>query len=94
MLSRLLLDAPEFARGFIGISYRINYDDIKFESFYLRPTNGRINDPIRKSRGYQYFSYPKYTFDYFRNNNIADYEAPVDIGSESFFKDLKITAKQ
>lgn len=80
MLSRLLPDAPEFARGFIGIAYRINADDTKFESFYLRPTNGRIDDPIRKARGCQYFSYPGYTFSYFRDNNIGDYEAPADIG--------------
>lgn len=80
MLSRLLPDAPELARGFIGIAYRINDDDTKFESFYLRPTNGRTDDPIRKAHGCQYFSYPGYTFSYFRDNNINDYEAPVDIG--------------
>ena len=80
MLSRLLSDAPDFARGFIGIAYRINNDDTKFESFYVRPTNGRqCSDPIRKSHGCQYFSYPKYTFAYFREHNITEYEAPVDI---------------
>ena len=86
MLSRLLPDAPSFARGFIGIAYRINDDDTKFESFYLRPTNGRIDDPVRKAHGCQYFSYPKYTFEYFRNNNITDYEAPVDIGLNEWIK--------
>lgn len=80
MLSRLLPDAPDFARGFIGIAYRINNDDTKFESFYVRPTNGReCNDPVRKSHGCQYFSYPKYTFAYFREKNITKYESPVDI---------------
>ena len=80
MLSRLLPDAPDFARGFIGIAYRINEDDTKFESFYVRPTNGRqCDDPVRKAHGCQYFSYPKYTFAYFRENNITKYEAPVDI---------------
>lgn len=80
MLSRLLDDAPDFARGFIGIAFRINEDDSKFESFYVRPTNGRCEDPIRKNRGSQYFSYPKYTFAYFRDRNILDYEAPANIG--------------
>ena len=66
MLSRLLKDAPDFARGFIGIAYRINEDDTKFESFYVRPTNGRqCDDPVRKQHGCQYFSYPTYTFAYF-----------------------------
>lgn len=84
MLSRLLPDAPDFARGFIGIAYRIEDDDTKFESFYVRPTNGRIEDPIRKNRGCQYFSYPGYTFSYFRDNNISDYEAPADIGLDEW----------
>lgn len=80
MLSRLLPDAPDFARGFIGIAYRINEDDTKFESFYVRPTNGRqCDDPVRKAHGCQYFSYPKYTFDYFREHQITQYESPVDI---------------
>ena len=80
MLSRLLKDAPDFARGFIGIAYRINEEDTKFESFYLRPANGRTDDPIRIHRACQYFSYPKYTFEYFRSNGIQDYEAKADIG--------------
>lgn len=80
MMSRLLPDAPDFARGFIGIVYRANDDGSEFESFYLRPTNGRgCTDPVRKSHGCQYFSYPGYTFDYFREFGITKYEAPVDI---------------
>lgn len=80
MLSRLLPDAPDFARGFIGIAFRISEDDTSFESFYVRPTNGRIDDPVRKNRGVQYFSYPKYTFEFFRNLGISDFEGPADIG--------------
>lgn len=39
VLSRLAADAPDFSRGFIGVSFRINDDNSRFESFYLRPTN-------------------------------------------------------
>ena len=39
MLSRLLNDAPDFARGFIGIVFRVNENSSEFESFYIRPTN-------------------------------------------------------
>jgi hypothetical protein len=84
MLSRLLPDAPDFARGFIGIAYRISDDDSKFESFYVRPTNGMTEDPVRKARGCQYFSYPNYTFAYFRDNNITKYEAPAAIGLDEW----------
>ena len=80
MLSRLLPDAPDFARGFIGIAFRISGDDAAFESYYVRPTNGRTDDPVRRAHGSQYFSYPKYTFAYFREQGITEYEAPVDIG--------------
>ena len=80
MMSRLLPDAPDFARGFIGIVYRANETDSEFESFYLRPTNGRTcTDPVRRSHGCQYFSYPGYTFEYFREFGITRYEAPVDV---------------
>ncbi len=79
MLSRLLADAPDFARGFIGIAFRVGEDDSSFESFYVRPTNGQSSDPIRKHRAIQYFSYPKYTFDYFREKGITGYEGSADI---------------
>ena len=79
MLSRLLPDAPDFARGFIGIAFRIAEDDSTFESFYIRPTNSvnATKDETRRSHGCQYFSYPKYTFAYFRDHRITDYEAPI-----------------
>lgn len=86
MLSRLLPDAPDFARGFIGIVYRANIKDSEFESFYVRPTNGRnCSDVVRKSHGCQYFSYPGYTFSYFREYNITKYEAPVDLALDEWF---------
>lgn len=84
MLSRLLPDAPDFARGFIGIAFRINEEDTAFEAFYVRPTNGRVTDPIRKNRAVQYFSYPDYTFEYFRNLEIIDFEGPADIGLDEW----------
>jgi len=88
LLSRLLPDAPDYARGFIGIAFRIDEKDTAFESFYLRPTNGMTDDPVRRAHGCQYFSYPKYTFAYFRDEGIQDYEAPVEIGLNEWI-DLK-----
>ncbi len=79
MLSRLLPDAPDFARGFIGIVFRVKEDNSEFESFYIRPTNAMTDDPVRKSHGCQYFSYPGYTFAYFREFAIKDYEAEMPV---------------
>ena len=90
MLSRLLPDAPDFARGFIGIAFRIAEDNSAFESFYIRPTNAMTDDPVRKAHGCQYFSYPKYTFAYFREKNISDYESPMPYGLDTW---VKLTAK-
>jgi hypothetical protein len=84
MLSRLLPDAPDFARGFIGIVYRVNDNNSEFESFYIRPTNGMTDDPVRKSHGCQYFSYPGYTFSYLREFNITKYEAPIHNGLDEW----------
>ena len=64
----LLPDAPDYSRGFIGIVFRAAEDGREFESFYIRPTNGKgCTDPVRKAHGCQYFSFPGYTFAYFRH---------------------------
>lgn len=84
MLARLLDDAPDFARGFIGIVYRVSEDNSEFESFYIRPTNGMTDDPVRKAHGCQYFSYPGYTFAYFREFGITEYEAPIHNGLDEW----------
>jgi len=84
--SQLLPDAPEYARGFVGIVYRAKADGSEFESFYVRPTNGReCSDPIRKAHGCQYFSYPGYTFSYFREFGITEFEAPVELALGEWF---------
>ena len=88
MRSRLLADAPDFARGFIGIVFRVNEDNSEFESFYIRPTNAMTADPVRKAHGCQYFSYPGYTFAYFREFGITDYEAEIRNGLDEWI-DLK-----
>ncbi|MBR4446668.1 MAG: hypothetical protein IKS37_12320 [Solobacterium sp.] len=84
MLSRLLPDAPDFARGFIGIVFRVNENNSEFESFYTRPTNAMTDDPVRRAHGCQYFSYPGYTFAYFREFGITMYEAPMPYGLDEW----------
>ena len=84
--SRLLPDAPEYARGFAGIVFRAAEDGSAFESFYVRPANGRnCSDPVRKAHGCQYFSYPGYTFRYFREFGMTQYEAPVTLALDEWF---------
>lgn len=79
VLSRLLESAPEFSRGFIGIAFRINDDNSKFESIYLRPTNARAEDQIRRNHTIQYYSYPDYKFDKLRKEAPEAYESYDDM---------------
>ncbi|MEE8807594.1 MAG: hypothetical protein SOI44_04150 [Lactimicrobium sp.] len=77
-MSELAKDAPEYARGFIGIGWHINEKRCEFEGFYLRPTNGRgCTDPYRQAHACQYFAYPGYTWSYLREFGFTGYEAPI-----------------
>jgi hypothetical protein len=92
VLSRLLKDAPDTARGFIGVSFRINESNSKFECIYLRPANGRVEIQLRRNRATQYFSFPDFKFDRLRKDAPGEYESYVDIGLNEWI-DLKIEVK-
>jgi hypothetical protein len=79
--SDLAPDAPAYARGFVGISFRIDRDG-RFESIYLRPTNSVADDQIRRNHTVQYAAYPDFRFDMLRTNSPEKYEtyAEVDTG--------------
>ena len=51
-------DAPESARGFVGIAFRLQPDMKTYDAFYLRPTNGRADDQVRRNHSTQYISHP------------------------------------
>ncbi len=87
--SRLLSNAPELARGFIGIAFRINDSNTRFECIYIRPTNGRSNNQLRRNRSIQYFSFPDYKFDRLRKEAAGEYESYADMGLNEWIK-LKI----
>jgi hypothetical protein len=79
VLSRLLKDAPEYARGFIGIAFRIDEQNSRYESIYIRPTNGRAQDQVRRNHSIQYYSYPDYKFDVLRKQAPEKYESYADM---------------
>jgi hypothetical protein len=86
VLSRLLENAPDFARGFIGVAFRINENNSKFEGIYIRPTNGRADDQLRRNRSTQYFSYPDFKFDRLRNESPGLYESYADMGLNEWIR--------
>ena len=75
----VLPDAVGGARGFIGVAFRIAPDCSRFESMYIRPTNGRAEVQLRRNRAAQYFSYSDYKFDRLRAEAAGEYEAYVDL---------------
>lgn len=79
VLSRLLKNAPAFARGFIGIAFRIDDKNTHYESIYIRPTNGRADDQVRRNHSIQYYSYPDYKFDRLRKETPETYETYADM---------------
>lgn len=79
LAGRPLPEAPPQARGFIGVAFRIQPDLSKFECIYIRPTNGRAQEQIRRNRSTQYFSYPDWKFDRMRQEVPGHYESYVDL---------------
>ena len=54
-----LASAGGMARGFIGVAFRVRKDAPKnYEAVYLRPTNGRAEDQVRRNHSVQYISHP------------------------------------
>jgi hypothetical protein len=79
VLSRLLKNAPDFARGFIGVAFHINNSNTKYESIYIRPVNARVDDQVRRNHSIQYYSYPDYKFDRLRKDSPERYESYADM---------------
>jgi 3-keto-disaccharide hydrolase len=66
------------ARGFIGIAFRLQADG-KYEYIYLRPTNGRADDQVRRNHSTQYSSHPDFDFARSRQEAPEKYESYVDL---------------
>jgi hypothetical protein len=70
--------AFQAARGFIGIAFRLQSDG-KYEYIYLRPTNGRADDQVRRNHSTQYSSYPDFDFAQSRKEAPEKYESYADM---------------
>ena len=66
------------ARGFIGIAFRLQADG-RYEYIYLRPTNGRADDQVRRNHSTQYSAHPDFDFAKSRQEAPEKYESYVDL---------------
>lgn len=71
--------APGDARGFIGVAFHVNAEATKYECVYIRPTNGRADDQLRRNHSTQYISYPDYEWFRLRAEAPGKYESYVDL---------------
>lgn len=67
------------ARGFIGVAFRTGEHGEWSEVFYLRPTNGRADDQLRRNHSVQYVSHPDYPWNRLRRENPGVYESYADL---------------
>jgi hypothetical protein len=76
-------NAGEGARGFVGVAFRVSPDTAKdapkYECFYLRPTNGRADDQVRRNHSTQYISFPDFPWQRLRKEFPEKYESYVDL---------------
>ena len=72
-------DAPEAARGFVGIAFRVKPDFKTYDAFYLRPTNARADDQVRRNHSAQYVSHPDWPWPRLRKESPERYESYVDL---------------
>ncbi len=72
-------DAPPDSRGFIGISFRTGEHGAWSDVFYLRPTNARTDDQLRRLHTVQYASDPEFPWYRLRKESPGVYESYADM---------------
>jgi hypothetical protein len=83
--------AAPTARGFVGLAFRV-VDPGHFECFYLRPSNGRAEDQLRRNHSAQYISVPGFPWEKLRSETPGKYESYVDLVPGEWTK-IKIQVK-
>lgn len=76
-------NAGEGARGFVGVAFRVlpgaAKDAFTYDCFYIRPTNGRADDQVRRNHSTQYISFPEFPWQRLRQEFPEKYESYVDL---------------
>ena len=72
-------DAPQGARGFVGLAFRVDDAAERFEAIYLRPTNGRAQSQALRNHATQYIASPEWGWRRLRTEEPFRYEAYVDL---------------
>src|ERR1700720_1427564 len=74
------------ARGFVGVVFRAQPHGARAENIYLRPTNGRADDQLRRNHSVQYESIPEFPWNRLREEQPGVYESYVDLEAGAWTK--------
>jgi len=66
-------------RGFVGIVFRSDSTGQRYENIYLRMTNGRADDQLRRNHSAQYAAIPDAPWYTLREESPGRYESYVDL---------------
>lgn len=66
-------------RGFVGIAFHLAGHAQRFEYFYVRPTNGRADDQVRRNHSLQYAAHPDFPWHVLREKEPERYESYADM---------------
>lgn len=78
--------APPAARGFVGIAFRVQSDPAHFEHLFIRPSNGRADDQLRRNHSVQYQSLPDFPWYRLRKESPGVYESYTDLETGAWTK--------
>ncbi|MHC5537353.1 LamG domain-containing protein [Singulisphaera rosea] len=68
------------ARGFVGLAFHVDTaNPSTYDAFYIRPTNGRAEDQVRRNHSTQYISHPDYPWALLRDKFPSMYESYADL---------------
>jgi hypothetical protein len=68
-------------RGFVGLAFRVQDGGRQYETIYLRMTNGRAEDQLRRNHSVQYSALPDYPWNRLRKESPGMYESYVDLSA-------------
>jgi len=72
-------DAPPDMRGFVGIAFRVQPAGERYECVFVRPTNARADDQLRRNHATQYISHPDHPWFRLRDEAPGVYESYTDL---------------
>ncbi len=72
-------DADPDMRGFAGLAFRVQEGSARFELLFVRPTNARADDQLRRNHTTQYASLPDWPWHRLRGESPGVYESYADM---------------